>query len=55
MHDATDAVPMIAPGNKTSIIHQTERPAPLNKEDLYELCELISTIWLGGYMPTPEV
>ncbi|MFY9328536.1 MAG: hypothetical protein WAO76_11040 [Georgfuchsia sp.] len=34
---------------------QPEHPALLNRTDLYELGELIGTIWLASYTPSPEV
>lgn len=34
---------------------QIEPPALLSKSDLYELRELIGTIWTAGFSPSPDV
>jgi len=43
------------PVKESSVKRLPERPIPLNQADLQELCELIDTVWLRGYKPSPAV
>jgi len=49
-----DAAAMVMPANEPCVRRLPERPAALDQADLQELDELMDTVWLKGYMPSPE-
>ncbi len=52
--EQSDGAAMAMPANEPCVRRLPERPAALDQADLQELDELIDTVWLKGYMPSPE-
>lgn len=49
-----DAAATTMPANEPSVGRPAERPVALDQADLQELDDLMDTVWLKGYLPSPE-
>lgn len=52
--EGTDSPALTSSANMPRSQYRPERPASMDQADLHQLRELIGTVWLSGYMPSPQ-